>query len=255
MTASFEITPTDIDALGSADVAVPAWDPKGGAHPRIADNDDNVVVLVRTGEVVDDRPVPERIAGAVEHLPGQRDVVLAVLNACRERIDDEEVAAVVAEAQLHNKSVYGPMALCSILERAGALRHVDADGDPYRDDDVEPEVVVEDGVEYIQAAEPPASFWATTEEGIAFAECDDPAARTRELLVDQSIYEPIYRYLLDACCSGADTKSLAAVVDEHELTQKPRRYVAHFLQQLEECGALVWQGVWTTTEAGKQILL
>ena len=254
MATSFEITPTDTEAASLAEAAMPAWDPKGASHPRIADNDDNVVVLVPSDDAVDDRPAAERIASAVEHLPGQREVVLAVLNACRDQIDDESVAGVVAAAQRHNKSVYGPMVLCSILERAGALQHVDAEGNPYQDDDIEPEIVVEDGVEYLQAAEPPASCWVATAEGIAFAESDDPVARTRALLAEQSVYEPIYRYVLESCRGGADTKTLAGVVDAHELTQNPRVYVAHFLHQLEECGALAWRGAWTTTEVGEQIL-
>ena len=253
MAASFEITPTD--AMNAAEGApLPAWDPKGGSHPRIADNDDRVAVLVPSEEARDVRPASERIASAVQNLPGQRAVVLAVLNACRERCEDDAVAAVVAEAQRNSRSVYGPQALCSILERAGALSHVDVDGNPYRNEDVEPVRVVEDGVEYLQAAEPPASYWVVTEEGRAFADEDDPTARTLALLDKQARYEPIYQYLLTACADGASTKMLSAWVDSHDLTQEPRLYVAHFLHELEESGALEWRGAWTTTEAGEEIL-
>lgn len=254
MATSFEITPAGDAGTDSADAIEPAWDPKNASHPRIAGNDENVVVLLPADEAIDNRPAAERIASAVENLPGQRAAVLAVLNLCRERSDDEAVAVVVGEAQRHNKSVYGPGALCSILERAGALAHVDENGDPYQDDDIEPEVVVEDGVEYIQAAEPPLSCWIATEEGLAFAAADDPASRTSALLDDQAAYLPIYRYLLEACQNGAATKALASVVDAHELVQEPRLYVAHFLHQLEESGALEWRGSWTTTDAGRAVL-
>lgn len=254
MATSFEITPAgavDADVAGAVE---PAWDPKSASHPRIASNDENVVVLMPPDEVEDHRPAAERIASAVENLPGQRAAVLAVMNICRERADDEAVASVVAEAQRYNKSVYGPGALCEILERAGALAHVDAEGNPYRDDDIEPEVVVEDGVEYLQAAEPPVSCWVATEAGTAYAAADDPLARTRALLSDQARYAPIYRYVLEACLDGAATKALATVVDAHELVQEPRLYVAHFLHQLEECGALEWRGSWTTTQEGRAAL-
>ncbi|WP_304426177.1 hypothetical protein [uncultured Adlercreutzia sp.] len=253
MAASFEITPTDVPN-GAEGAPLPAWDPKGGSHPRIADNDDPVVVLAPAEEAPDKRPASERIASAVQNLPGQRAVVLAVLNACREQCEDDAVAAVVAEAQRNSRSVYGPQALCSILERAGALSHVDGDGNPYRNEEVEPVRVVEDGVEYLQAAEPPVSYWVATEEGLAFADADDPLARTLALLDEQARYAPIYQYLLGACAGGAATKALSAWVDSHELTQEPRLYVAHFLHELEESGALEWRGAWTTTDTGEEVL-
>lgn len=223
-------------------------------YPPIVENVDGPVVLFPNDEPVDTRPAPERIASLFDEMPGRRDVLLAILDSCRQRREDGEISALVADAQRENRSVFAAITLCRMLEKAGALSHVRENGESFDEGALEPETFVEDGVEYIRATQPPASFWETTDAGLAYLAADDPAGRISELLEREAAYLPVYKYLLSRCGDGCDVKTLEAKVDKHPLTQKPRLYVQHFLKQLEDAGALKWDGAWRTTEHGATAL-
>ena len=228
---------------------------KGQAdHPPIVENVDGPVVLFPNDEPEDMRPAPERIASLFDEMPGRRDVLLALLDSCQVRRSDEGVSDIVADVQRENRSVFSAITLCRMLEKAGALAHVREDGEPFNEDELGYETFVEDGVEYIRAAQPPASFWETTADGTAYLAADDPAQRVRELFGREDDYLPVYKYLLVRCLDGCGVKELEATVDEHPLTQEPRLYVQHFLKQLEDAGALKWDGAWRTTGCGASAL-
>ena len=110
-------------------------------------------------------------------------------------------------------------------------------------------IIVEDGVEYIQAAEPPASFWCSTAEGLEYLRADDPGKRAYDVVCGDEKYASIYKFILDACRAGnASGQELSAVIDEHSLTQEPRLFAMHFIKKLEDVGAIEWNGSWTLSE-------
>ena len=223
--------------------------------PDVVDNDVEPIFYV-TPEVEDTRPAEERIESLIEGLPGRRDILLAIMAGCEEPKSDEEVTDIVNEAQRDNHSVFSALTLCGLLEKAGGLCHVLENGEPFVEEELEPETLVdEDGYTYIQAAEVPASYWQTTEEGKAYVEADDPVGRSLAVFAENEKYLPVYKYLLEVCSgNGAPTKLLQEHVDSHELVQDPRYYVQHFLKQLEDSGALVWKGAWVTTDSGAAAL-
>lgn len=225
------------------------------SFPAIVDNEMPHHYLEKPEPEPDTRPVAERMDALLVGMPGRRDALMAILTDCQTQRSDEEVQETVDAVQVANKSVFGAFTFCRLLEQAGALAHVLEDASPFIEEDYQPVVIEEDGVEYLQAAEPPKSFWLTTAEGIAYLQADDPAGRTRATLAAEECYLPLYKYVLSACRGeGAKTAELSAVIDEHELTQEPRMYVQHFLKQLEDAGALKWQGAWCTTPAGEDAL-
>lgn len=224
-------------------------------HPTIVDNSEPHFYIDPSESAPDTRPIAERLDSLFEGMPGRRDVLLAILRECTEPRTDEHVLQVVESQQASNRSVFEAHTLCRLLEQAGGLAHVLEDGSPFREEDYEPVVIVEDGQEYLQAAVPPVSCWLSTDEGLAYADADDPSGRTRSVLADEEQYLPIYKYLLAACKGeGSKTPVLADVIDSHPLVQEPRLYVQHFVKLLEDAGALVWKDAWQTTQAGEEIL-
>ena len=185
---------------------------------------------------VDERPADERTDELLTTMAPRRAVLLAILAQCREAQAVAAVNAHVDELQKHNFSVYSAANLCTLLERAGALERVTADGEPAEQVDLEPQTVVVDGVEYLEARE--------------------PLERLRELLEQDAAYEDIYARILTLCAAegGATTSSINDAVDHDPLVQQPRLYGPRFVDRLEKCGALIWQSTWVTTEVGRAAL-
>lgn len=184
----------------------------------------------------------------------QRPIFLKLLDLCREPKQAAAVDAVVDEMQLSNSSVYGAASLCVILERSGALARVFEDASPYVEEEAEPRVVVEDGVEYYVPTEPAKVFWKTTELGLTRLNENHPLARLEEMVAAEELYLPIYRRVaaLAAREGGVATDELSEALDDDPLLQKPRYYAARFIDRLEKCEAICWSGEsWQATEVGR----
>lgn len=201
----------------------------------------------------DDRPAEERMSDLLTSMAPRRKVLLGILSFCHEPQPVAEVNAYVDELQQNNYSVYTAANLCSLLERAGGLERVTADGGPADDIEQEPQVVVVDGVEYLEASEPVELFWVATDAGRGAVEADKPLERLRNLLDEDATYLPIYKRILTLCSAegGAKTPAINDAVDHDPLVQKPRFYAPHFIDKLEKCDALVWEKTWVATEVGR----
>ena len=180
-------------------------------------------------------------------------LLLGILAACAQPQPASAVKAQVDELQANNFSVYSAANLCSLLEKAGALERVTANGDPADDAEIEPETVVVDGVEYLEAREPVETYWLAPAPGIAALEADKPLDRLRALLEEDAAYAPIYQRILNLCAAdgGAATPAINDAVDHDPLVQKPRFYAPHFIDRLEKCDALVWKKAWCITDIGR----
>lgn len=201
----------------------------------------------------DERPAEERTADLLASMAPRRKVLLSILAHCFEPRPVAQVNALVDELQQNNFSVYSAANLCALLEKAGALERVTADGQPADDVESEPRVVVVDGVEYLEAGDPVEMCWLATDAGRAAVEADKPLERLRDLLDHDAAYLPIYKRILALCAAegGAKTPDINAAVDNDPLVQKPRFYAPHFVDKLEKCDALAWQKAWVVTEVGR----
>ena len=180
-------------------------------------------------------------------------LLLGILAACAEPQPASAVNARVDELQENNFSVYSAANLCSLLEKAGAIERVTAEGEPAEDIEIEPQTVVVDGVEYLEAREPVEIYWHITEPGRAALEADKPLERLRALLDEDAAYAPIYQRILRLCTAdgGATTPAINNAVDHNPLVQKPRFYAPHFVDRLEKCDALAWKKAWCITDIGR----
>ena len=102
----------------------------------------------------DNRTPAERIDDLFKSMAPRRKVLLGILSFVQEPQTAEAVNAHVDELQQDNFSVYTAANLCNLLERAGAIERITADGQPADDTENDPKTVVVDGVEYLEAAEP-----------------------------------------------------------------------------------------------------
>ncbi len=204
----------------------------------------------------DTRPAAEKIASLLESMAGQRKLFLETLAFCEEPKTIDEVNDFVAKLQEASPSVYSPANLCSFLEQAGALRRQDAQGVPASELDTSPELVVEDGVEYLRPTSAPQTFWVRTDAGTAALAGDDPASRLAALLEEDAYYIDVYAKILEICSAeeGAGIAELEEKVDGDPLLQEPRYYVQRFLNKLEECDAIAWRTTWHTTKTGADFL-
>ena len=200
------------------------------------------------------RTPEERIDDLFASMAPRRKVLLGILAFVETPQTVNDVNAHVDKLQEDNFSVYSAANLCSLLERAGAIERVTADGTPADEVEVEPKTVVVDGVEYLEAAEPVEVFWRITEAGQAKLDSDKPIDRLRALLDEDAHYAVIYKRILTLCAAdgGATTPTINGKVDNDPLVQKPRLYAPHFVDKLEKCDALEWRKAWYTTEIGKQ---
>ena len=71
----------------------------------------------------DTRPPRERIHELLTQMPGQKRLLLALIDHCREEKTGEEMDAFTEELQVYNFSVYSPVILRELLEKAGAIRY------------------------------------------------------------------------------------------------------------------------------------
>lgn len=194
----------------------------------------------------------ERIEELLRKMRPCRDTLLHIVGACRKPMRVGDVNGLIDELQRTNRSVFGAADLCSLLQRAGALVLVDAQGQPFERSQ-EPDMTNNGtGMSRLTASQPPIAHWLATPDGIAALEADDPLGRARSLFESDPHYLPIYKCILTLCArnEGAKTPAIGAAVNSHELLQRPRIFATYFIDRLERCGAIAWTGSWTATDAG-----
>lgn len=224
------------------------------------DDDEGIVDVPKVTEMPEEAVRPSVFAKerfetpheAIEELfkrnPGRKPVFLDIIEYCTEPRTTTEVGELVANVQEHNRSVYTPMTLCSILERSGALTsEVPETAD---------EVVEDDGVEYLEIKQAPDAIWTSTDAALEVLASHREGSALRTLIeVEEPQYRTIYERLLNFCAEEPRKKpAIDAIIDDDPLVQSPRRYSNHFIELLESREALEWRDGWTLTDLGRRYL-
>lgn len=204
------------------------------------------------------RPASERTRELFEQMRPHRSTLLGILDAARTPSSTDEVNQAVEELRTRKFSVYSASNLCTMLEAAGALERVTADGKPYKTCQPKPAVVVIDGEAYYEPTWPPKVHWRTTKAGLQMVADDHPVERMQRLLKREEDLQVIHKRVLNMASKpdGTTMSQLSAAVDSNPLIAEPRRFfVQHFVEGLERCDALAWSGsVWKITDVGTQAL-
>lgn len=200
---------------------------------------------------------PERQGSAKEALramitqnPARRTVLLGIVGLCEGGCASSAVSEAVDRWQKDNWSVYAPMTLCRMLERAGALTlEMPAAADEQRDE--------AEGVAYLEIKERVDPIWHATPEALELrAEYAQGTEFRRVVLDEERRYLDVYEAVMDkaaqAPCRQDEVEDL---VSAFEVVQKPRRYGQHFIDVLERVDCLIWRDrAWNLTELGEAML-
>ena len=200
---------------------------------------------------------PERLGGTrqaalelIDHNPARRGVLLGILEACEKGCKTSELDAVVEKLQANNKSVYATTTLCRMLQRAGALTLFMPETAKEVDNP-------EEGVEYLEITETIDPVWTSTEEALGVCAEFRAGATFKDIVLDRdSQYIDVYKAIMNAVHD--QPKSVAQIeeiTDTFELVMHPRRFGGHFVDMLEKCDALEWNGdAWQLTKLGENML-
>lgn len=217
----------DVDPAAAAQVTVGAPLSAEEAAPKAA-----------AAPAVDTRTAQERFRDLLAETPGQRRVMLALVDYCRQPKTGVEMDERTEELLRYGFSVYSPVVFRELLEEAGAIRYVvfdedgnevaagasgavDADGLPvdsgYRNGvcagemrdavDARSEMSSEqyfDGEEtvelqFMEIADERPGLWVATAEGLEVVDEQDDAGEVRKLLAAEPQYLDIYHQILDFC--------------------------------------------------------
>ncbi|MCI9261479.1 hypothetical protein [uncultured Adlercreutzia sp.] len=204
------------------------------------------------------RPAEERTRELFGQMRPHRATMLGILEAAREPLSTAAVRKALESSGRTKFSVYTPSNFCTMLEVAGALERVTAEGAPYGEARPEPAIVVVDGQEFYEPTEPPIVCWKTTEAGSTIVAEDDPAERIARLFEREPEYLPVYKrvLLMGQNPEGTSMGLMSVAVDTDPFVAENRRfYVQHFVESLERAGAFAWEDkAWRTTEAGAAAL-
>lgn len=202
---------------------------------------------------------PERQGGAqeaikslIDHNPGRRGVLLGIIQMCSVEggLPASQVTEGVNKLQADNLSVYSPMTLCRMLERAGGLTLEMPEVHDAEED-------IDEGVEYLEIKEHIDPIWHATEDGKAVVEEFSHAPVFHDIVLDRdSKYLEVYRALMLALDEHPMSKvEIDDLVDTFEIVKKPRRFGGHFVDMLERADAIVWKDrAWHLTDMGRELL-
>lgn len=245
--------------LDSSDIFLPNIE---GTSEFLAPDPDKMPVIEASVNQYDPayaaRPALDRARELFGQMRPHRATLLGILEMASDPISTADVRAGLEGSGRVKFSVYTPSNFCTMLEVAGALDRVTAEGAPYDEAKPEPAVVEIDGVAYYEPTEPPCVYWKTTEAGAALLTEDDPAERIARLFEREETYLPVYKRVLSLALpeEGTSMGLMSVAVDTDPFVAENRRfYVQHFVESLERAGAFAWEnGAWHTTEAGRAAL-
>lgn len=238
----------DIDERGDEDES----------SPELVPDPEKIAKLPVEPTPAPETPAAERIARLFERLRGRKRVMMGILKFLQEPQNTLDLDVRVVELQVHDFSLYTGTNYAALLEEAGAIMKLNEDGSPF-DASFEqiPDIIEINGVEFLKPVKGRRIYWQNTADGQAFLEADKPKERMWKLFEDDAIYNHIYRQIL-IMASAEDGTTMAAitpVADDDPITVKPRLYAPHFVDMLEQCEAIRWDGKWRITEIGREGLL
>lgn len=183
--------------------------------------------------------------------PNRRPVLLNIIGFAEGGCASSVISERVEEWQRDNWSVYAPMTLCRMLERAGALTLE-------MPEIAEEQESAEEGVSYLEIKETVDPIWHATADALKLRAEYMSGAQFRAIVLesDESRYAEVYERVMDALAEAP--RKLAAIeelTDTMDITKSPRRFGQHFVDILEATDCILWgSGAWNLTDLGRAML-
>ena len=122
----------DTDADDEAP-SVLAEGPFNMPNPEAAPQFQRDLVAFDNGETAE-----ERIDALFAQMPTFHKMLFTIMGTCASPLPTADLEEVIAEMKRHHRSVYEPLTLCNLLERAGAIAQTDENGTPLAEVEQEP---------------------------------------------------------------------------------------------------------------------
>ena len=191
----------------------------------------------------------------VNRQPEHREIYVKTLTFCDEERLEPAAEAYVQSLPEFAHETQSPYYLLAALVRAGGLERLELDE--------EGEPITPERTAGLSADEADDLVWSiayrTTAAGMTVCQDMQPATRLRNLVQIRPEREDTYRDVLEFCLDPKPRREV-----ERLLTGRPvlagegaggePLLPSVFIDKLERSGALVWEGAWVTSEAGKAYL-
>ena len=218
-------------------------------NENVMDQQDVIEESVETPDAAQGSDAPsaeERIKALLHDMGAQKRHLLAIMDFCREERTAEEIDELLAPLMEHRRSVYGPIAMRSLLVRAGALE--------YHDNDEQPEEVADEAGNLV-LPEPSVPTWLSTPVALEICEADDPYGELVEALAGAEGPAEAYALVLAMCDEeGRSISDISARLEESGVLEGVTFDSTVFVSKLEDIEALEWRGSWNTTDLGRRYL-
>lgn len=183
--------------------------------------------------------------------PNRRPVLLNIIGLCEGGCASSVISERVEEWQRDNWSVYAPMTLCRMLERAGALTLE-------MPETAEEQENAEEGVSYLEIKETVDPIWHATADALELRAEYMSGAQFRAIVLDsdESRYAEVYERVMDALAEAPrQLTAIEELTDTMDITKSPRRFGQHFVDILEATDCILWgEGAWNLTDLGRAML-
>ncbi|WP_302963013.1 hypothetical protein [uncultured Adlercreutzia sp.] len=183
--------------------------------------------------------------------PNRRPVLLNIIGLCEGGCASSIISERVEKWQRDNWSVYAPMTLCRMLERAGALTLE-------MPETAEEQENAEEGVSYLEIKETVDPIWHATADALELRAEYMSGAQFRAIVLDsdESRYAEVYERVMDALAEAPrQLTAIEELTDTMDITKSPRRFGQHFVDILEATDCILWgEGAWNLTDLGRAML-
>lgn len=195
--------------------------------------------------------VTEALRALITQNPNRRPVLLNIIGLCEGGCVSSEISEKVEAWQRDNWSVYAPMTLCRMLERAGAL-------ELEMPETTEEKEVAEDGVAYLEIKETVDPVWRATDEALALRTEYLAGTEFRRVVLEskENRYAEVYEAVMETLAAAPRSlDNIEQVTDTFAITHQPKRYGQHFIDVLEQTDCVIWgDGAWNLTDLGRAML-
>lgn len=179
--------------------------------------------------------------------PARRPELLAIIDLCRDGCASSTINEKIGELQKDNRSVYAPLTLCRMLQRAGGL-------EVEQPQSTEEALDEEEGVEYLEITSVPDPVWTATEAALELHATETSGGAFRDIVNRDGggKYAEVYRTVLEGLAAEPRKRAwIEDTVDQFEIVQHPRRFGGHFIDMLEKTYCIAWKNpCWHITELG-----
>ena len=180
--------------------------------------------------------------------PNRRPVLLNIIGLAEGGCASSVISERVEEWQRDNWSVYAPMTLCRMLERAGALTLEMPETTEVAED-------VEDGVAYLSIKETVDPVWHATDEALAVRRDYESGDGFRSIVMEseEARYGEVYAAVMGFLDEAPRSMTvIEALTDTFPITKSPKRYGQHFMDVLQATDCAVWtREGWKLTDLGR----